>query len=273
MFKPKQITIKEAGSSAPYHWLTQDDLEYQDEKVKQPFRTDLASVPQPFTWLIPRYGLYTKAAIFHDHQCQTTRDRFTADRKLLKGMEELGVPWLRKNLIWSAVNWAAIVGHLFKNVVLTLLLVALIWVGVGVDLLGSLSTPLALAVWILVGVVGVAYICGKTTNQNTYWAVPRGLFFTVIGSPFILISIGLGIVLLVYLIIENPKRLILSIFEKLGEVGGVVVASSVAKAKTAPLPSRPKEVRMAAAARPVTREDMTPTQKRTSNLFAPLIPE
>jgi len=95
--------------------------------------------------------------------------------------------------------------------------------------------------------------------------------FTVIGSPFILISIGLGIVLFVYLIFENPKRLILSIFEKLRQVVGVVVASSVAKARNAPRPSRPKQVRIAAAAESVTTEDMTPTQKRTSNLFAPVI--
>ena len=107
MFEPDQMTIKEAGSSTPYHWLTQDELGYDGEVVREDFLTDLASVPQPFTWLIPRYGLYTKAAIFHDHQCQTTRDRFAADRKLLDGMKELEVPWLRRNLIWSAVNWAA----------------------------------------------------------------------------------------------------------------------------------------------------------------------
>ena len=268
MFKPNQMTIKEAGSSTPYRWFTQNKLEYNGEVVPKDFLTDLASVPQPFTWLIPRYGLYTKAAIFHDHQCQTTRDRFAADQKLLKGMKELEVPWLRRNLIWSAVNWAAIVGHLYKNLALTLFLALLIWWGLAADLLGALPAPFALVAWIILGLLGVASICGRTTGENTFWAVFRGLIFTVFGLPFILISIGLGFVLLLYLIIENPKRLLGSILGKMGQVLGVVFTSFVAKR-----PSVSRRARNETAARAVITEDMTPVQKRTSNLFAPVISE
>jgi hypothetical protein len=33
------------------------------------FRTDLATVPRVVTWLIPRFGVYTLAAILHDWLC------------------------------------------------------------------------------------------------------------------------------------------------------------------------------------------------------------
>ena len=39
-------------------------------KTSPDFATDLASVPRFLTWLIPRYGQYTRAAIIHDYLCQ-----------------------------------------------------------------------------------------------------------------------------------------------------------------------------------------------------------
>ncbi|MEO5842937.1 MAG: DUF1353 domain-containing protein [Acidimicrobiales bacterium] len=36
------------------------------------FRTDLASVPRAFVWLLPRYGRYTRAAILHDYLWRNT---------------------------------------------------------------------------------------------------------------------------------------------------------------------------------------------------------
>jgi hypothetical protein len=188
-------------------------------------------------------------------------------------MKELKVPWLRRNLIWSAVNWAAIVGHLFKNLTLTLGLALLICWGLAADLLGALPARFALVAWVIIGLLGVAAICARTTSKNTFWAVPRGLLFTVFGLPFILISIGLGFVLLLYMMIENPKRLFGSILGKMGQVLGVGFASFVAKAETAPRPSVTRSARIETAARSAVNEAMTPVQKRASNLFAPVILE
>ena len=69
-----------AGATAPHHGLSAVRLlapveremsvgqkpgriENATFEVPAGFDTDFASVPTPFTWLVPRYGLYTKAAI------------------------------------------------------------------------------------------------------------------------------------------------------------------------------------------------------------------
>ena len=48
---------------------TPDSPESQVKVKTLPFTTDFASVPWAVTWLIPRYGLYTKAAIVHLTKC------------------------------------------------------------------------------------------------------------------------------------------------------------------------------------------------------------
>ncbi len=58
----------------PESWRTGLRLVYVGKHevfvVPAGFRTDLASVPRVFTWLIPRYGIYTLAAILHDYLCR-----------------------------------------------------------------------------------------------------------------------------------------------------------------------------------------------------------
>ena len=48
--------------------------------VRPRFRTDFASVPRVVTWLIPRYGRYTKAAIVHDYLCDVEVPRGAISR-------------------------------------------------------------------------------------------------------------------------------------------------------------------------------------------------
>jgi hypothetical protein len=75
------------------------------------FRTDFASVPRIFVWLLPRYGRYTKAAILHDWLCGQARDggfrRSDADGLFRRSMRELGVPFVRRWIMWAAVRWGA----------------------------------------------------------------------------------------------------------------------------------------------------------------------
>jgi hypothetical protein len=88
------------------------------------FKTDLASVPRSLTWLFPRYGRYTKAAVLHDFLCQNfdkaefacapngatgqtieLKDRSDADEAFREVMREANVPWLRRWLMWAAVTY------------------------------------------------------------------------------------------------------------------------------------------------------------------------
>jgi len=70
--------------------------------------TDLASVPGVLTWLVPRYGRYTKSAILHDFLWRTGPvSRSDADGIFRRSMRELGVPILRRWAMWAAVRAAS----------------------------------------------------------------------------------------------------------------------------------------------------------------------
>ncbi len=75
------------------------------------FRTDFASVPRVFVWLLPRYGRWTEAAILHDYLWELSRQnkfrKSDADGIFNRAMRELGVPYLRRWIIWAAVRWAS----------------------------------------------------------------------------------------------------------------------------------------------------------------------
>lgn len=87
------------------------------------FRTDLTSVPRFFTWLVPRSGRHLPAALVHDGLVETDPalpptyvspggvevTRPQADRVFRDAMADLGVPVLRRWLVWSAVTVATMV--------------------------------------------------------------------------------------------------------------------------------------------------------------------
>jgi hypothetical protein len=77
------------------------------------FETDLASVPQLFTWLVPKSGTHLAAALVHDHLVDLDPERFgdevgvdrhEADRIFRDGMGDLGVGFVRRWLMWTAVS-------------------------------------------------------------------------------------------------------------------------------------------------------------------------
>lgn len=112
------IVVRQVGDEL---WQLERDLVYQgrsqaftipgsgDEANR--FRTDFASVPRAFTWLVPRYGRYTRAAILHDYLCvEAANGRFArhdADGIFRRAMRELGVSFLRRWLMWVAVRLGA----------------------------------------------------------------------------------------------------------------------------------------------------------------------
>ena len=69
------------------------------------FRTDFATVPFFLTWLVPRYGSYTTAAVLHDWLLdRTTLKRCDSDGIFRRALRELGVPFVRRWVMWAAVR-------------------------------------------------------------------------------------------------------------------------------------------------------------------------
>jgi hypothetical protein len=104
---------------APLIWTgTKDDT----FTVPVGFVTDFATVPRFLHWLVSPYGAYTRAAVLHDWLLvelaafeqrdrtdppppATSRD---ADGIFRRVMEDLGVPWAKRWLMWTAVRWASL---------------------------------------------------------------------------------------------------------------------------------------------------------------------
>jgi hypothetical protein len=113
-FEPGSLIVRRVDAVT---WALVDALAYQGrwERFVVPagFRTDFASVPRPVTWLVPRFGAYTLAAVLHDWLCSegirsgavTPRQ---ADGIFRRVMRESGVPVLRRWLMWAGVRWGAL---------------------------------------------------------------------------------------------------------------------------------------------------------------------
>jgi Protein of unknown function (DUF1353) len=109
-------TVVDVEQIGERNWRLLREITYQGSR--EPFvapvdmETDFASVPRFFVWCIPRYGRYTKAAIIHDHlwRDQVAKGNISlrdADGLFRQAMRELGVPFLRRWMMWAAVRWAA----------------------------------------------------------------------------------------------------------------------------------------------------------------------
>lgn len=113
-FEPGSVTVRSVDAN---RWALVDQLVYQGRwqvfVVPAGFRTDFATVPRVVTWLVPRFGVYTLAAILHDWLCTegirsgavTSRQ---ADGIFRRVMRESGVPVLRRWLMWAGVRWGAL---------------------------------------------------------------------------------------------------------------------------------------------------------------------
>ncbi len=94
-------------------------LQNPDPNAKPPikrFTTDLTSVPQMLTWLVPKSGLHLPAALVHDglitegHKEHDGPDvsPVEADRIFREAMADLGTPLLRRWIVWSAVTLGSV---------------------------------------------------------------------------------------------------------------------------------------------------------------------
>ena len=108
------------------------------------FRTDLASIPWFFAWLVPGLGTHLPAVLVHDAlvlkpgEAKTHLgpdvDREEADRILRDAMASLGTPFLRRWLMWTAVMLATAFSSLRPRVrwVPTVIGTLLVVAGLGV---------------------------------------------------------------------------------------------------------------------------------------------
>jgi hypothetical protein len=110
-----EVRVKELEGS---DWELLRILEYKGNhdhyEVPEGMETDFASVPRVFVWFLPRYGRYTKAAILHDYLWREAvpAGELTlaeADGIFRRAMWELGVPFLRRWLMWGAVRVGALI--------------------------------------------------------------------------------------------------------------------------------------------------------------------
>ncbi len=114
-FETQHVTVRREDDTT---WTVVEPLVYRGRSqtfvVPRGFDTDFASVPRVVVWLIPRFGRYTLPAILHDwlvseglrQRLVTPRD---ADGIFRRSMRELGVPVVRRWLMWTGVRWGALV--------------------------------------------------------------------------------------------------------------------------------------------------------------------
>jgi Protein of unknown function (DUF1353) len=171
------------------------------------FRTDLASIPWFFAWLVPGLGTHLPAVLLHDGLVVrpdegTTHDgpavdREEADRILRDAMASLGTPFVRRWLMWTATILATAFSTLRPRwwwallVVGTLLLIAALGALATLDLLdvadvvpwmGDRPWPVELALGALMAIVVpllVSVLWGRLWQAGAIAGVALALLFHV----------------------------------------------------------------------------------------------
>ena len=113
-FQSDSVTVRRRDDRT---WTVVEPLVYRGRDqafvVPSGFETDFATVPRAVVWLIPRFGRYTLPAILHDwlvteglrQRVVSSRD---ADGIFRRSMREVGVPVVRRWLMWTGVRWGAL---------------------------------------------------------------------------------------------------------------------------------------------------------------------
>ena len=160
---------------------------YRDPKYADPFvfpidtttfRTDLASIPWVFAWLVPGLGSHLPAVLVHDalvlgkgepvEHYGPRVDREEADRILRDAMASLGTPVVRRWLIWTGVTIATAAADLRPRWYWLTVVIATL---VGIASLGIVATLDLLDVWDVLPWMG---------DKPWYVEVWRGLIAAIV---------------------------------------------------------------------------------------------
>ncbi len=151
--------------------------------------TDLTSVPGPLRWFLSQYGSHTPAALIHDRligvdpPIEGLTDAYT-DRYFRTMLKDLGVRWIRRWLMWTAVAFrtrykagglkqASVVAWVVAMALGTAALVVGLRDGNTAVVVGALVAPLLTA-----GLWGLQYGAGLLAAFSAVWLLPP----TVLGA-------------------------------------------------------------------------------------------
>jgi hypothetical protein len=166
------LSVDELGGG---YWLLKEDLRYEGKFecfiVPAGFRTNFASVPRIFTWLVPTSGEYTKAAVLHDWLWGLPGfPRRDADGIFRRTMRELGVSDLRRYVMWAAVRLGGGLRGLNAGELLVILALAVLVLPVAIPatllvIVGlSVMWTMEVVIWALRSAVGK-----RVTKPKTFW--------------------------------------------------------------------------------------------------------
>lgn len=198
----KGFRYREPGKSEPTYTVQPHNLSEGPENRNS---TDLASVPPYLWWFVASHGRHTRPAVMHD-QLIFGDDRADADRLFRVALEEVGVSFLRRWVMWAAVSLATLwevskarligfVGHLvlfFGALVLVRFGDLTGWAALVIGLLGfvwgariwPLSVagvfivgPATVMVWLTIAVVwvidSIAFVIGRAMGTNPPSPAPK----------------------------------------------------------------------------------------------------
>lgn len=218
-----------------YEFAMLRSITYDDPEHEEPFtvpadlanfRTDLASVPSVFTWLVPRSGVFLPAAVLHDglvHEGKYLGPEITrveADRIFRDAMQHLGTGVVRAWLMWAAVTmatmWVMPTERWYWRTVLIGLLAAVVGIG-------ALATGDMLGLWSIVpwmpegrlglelvgGAIGAIFIPGLLALTWRRFA-PAGMIVGIALAFLLHVTIVIAGIYALYWVVERlvsgPKR-------------------------------------------------------------------
>jgi hypothetical protein len=144
--------------------------------------TDFASIPQIFTWLVPKSGKLLAAALIHDGLTPPSAGTYLgppvtqkdADRILRDAMRDLGTGWIQRWLVWTSVAIATEgkdAAHAWKTLPGVLRLLRLVALIGTILLLGTMAT---------LDVLGVAELLPWMGNDSHAYEILTGALFAIL---------------------------------------------------------------------------------------------
>jgi hypothetical protein len=113
-FVPDELVVRRVDAQ---EWELVSPVYYRGEVdgwvIPAGFRTDFASAPRAVVWLIPRFGIYTMAAVLHDWFCRVgiqagSISAVDADGVFRRVLREQGVGVALRWLMWTGVRLSAL---------------------------------------------------------------------------------------------------------------------------------------------------------------------